>query len=89
PYLLEAMQEKAPLLEETSKDRIREEFLKVCNDRSLVHFLEEIKRIGIQHFVMPWFDGLDDAAWLQGVRIWEQFSKMAAPEKISPDMGLA
>ncbi len=89
PYLLEAMQEKAPLLEETSKDRIREEFLKVCNDRSLVSFLEEIKRIGIQHYVMPWFDDLDEASWAQGVRIWEQFSKMEAPERVSPDMGLA
>ena len=55
-----AMREKAPLLDQTSKDRIREEFLKVCNDHSLGAFLSESKRLGLSAYIMPWFEGLSE-----------------------------
>ncbi len=84
-----AMREKAPLLEQTSKDRIREEFLKVCNDHSLGDFLTESRRMGLVPHIMPWFEGISDSLWDQGVKLWEQFKKSPLAERLSPDLGLA
>lgn len=84
-----AMREKAPLLETTSKDRIREEFLKVCNDHSLGAFLSESRRIGLTPYTMPWFEGIPEESWEQGMRLWEQLKSFPIPERASPDLGLA
>jgi poly(A) polymerase len=84
-----AMREKAPLLENTSKDRIREEFLKVCNDHSLGAFLTESRRMGLAPHIMPWFEGIADPLWEQGVSLWDQLKKTSPGERPSPDLGLA
>lgn len=89
PALEAAMREKAPLLEQTSKDRIREEFLKVCNDQSLVSFLVESKRLGLTPYIMPWFNELPEELWESGVKLWEKFQESPAPERANPDLGLA
>ncbi len=84
-----AMREKAPLLETTSKDRIREEFLKVCNDHSLGAFLSESRRLGLVPHIMPWFEGISEESWEKGMRLWEQLKSFPIPERPSPDLGLA
>lgn len=89
PALESAMREKAPLLEQTSKDRIREEFLKVCNDQSLGAFLAEAKRLGLTPHVMPWFQDLPEELWQSGERLWEKFHSSPLQERPSPDFGLA
>lgn len=89
PALEAAMREKAPLLEQTSKDRIREEFLKVCNDQSLGAFLSEAKRLGLTPFLMPWFEGLSEELWENGEKLWEKFQSSPVAERPSPDFGLA
>lgn len=88
PALEHAMREKAPLLLETSKDRIREEFLKVCNDRSLGDFLSENRRLGLTPYVMPWFEDISEERWEAGLNLWTKFAASAG-EKGGPDMGLA
>lgn len=89
PDLEAAMREKAPLLEGTSKDRIREEFLKVCNDQSLGSFLTEGRRLGLAPFIMPWFEGVSDELWEAGVKLWEKFQASPGAEHPQPDLGLA
>lgn len=89
PALEAAMKEKAPLLEETSKDRIREEFLKVCIDQSLGLFLGEIRRLEIVPYVTPWFSDLSDEEWENATRLWMSFKNTAFTERLAPDMGLA
>ncbi|HEY8279423.1 MAG TPA: CCA tRNA nucleotidyltransferase [Bdellovibrionota bacterium] len=84
-----AMREKAPLLETTSKDRIREEFLKVCNDHSLGDFLSESRRLGLVPYIMPWFDGVSDESWEQGMRLWTQLKTTPPSDRPNPDLGLA
>lgn len=84
-----SMREKAPLLEQTSKDRIREEFLKVCNDQSLVDFLSESRRMGLASHIMPWFENISEDSWQSGVRLWEKFSQATLPDRTSCDVGLA
>lgn len=84
-----AMKEKGPLLESTSKDRIREEFLKVCLDQSMGEFLQECRKFNLTNFVMPWFEGISDENWNAGVKFWQAFSKMPPYERMAPDFGLA
>lgn len=84
-----AMREKAPLLEQTSKDRIREEFLKVCNDHSLGDFLTESRRLGLAPHIMPWFENISDELWDEGVKLWEQLKVTPVGERATPDLGLA
>ena len=84
-----AMRDKAPLLEQTSKDRIREEFLKVCNDHSLGTFLSESRRLGLVPHIMPWFEGIPEDSWNSGMRLWEQLKNFPIPERPSADLGLA
>ena len=84
-----AMREKAPLLEQTSKDRIREEFLKVCNDHSLGAFLTESRRLGLVPHIMPWFEGIPDDSWAYGMRLWDQLKGFPIPERPSADLGLS
>ncbi len=84
-----AMREKSPLLEQTSKDRIREEFLKVCNDHSLGAFLSESRRLGLVPHIMPWFEGIPDQIWAQSMRLWEKMKDAPIPERQAPDLGLA
>jgi tRNA nucleotidyltransferase/poly(A) polymerase len=84
-----AMRDKAPLLQETSKDRIREEFLKVCNDHSLGDFLAESRRMGLVPHTMPWFETISDAEWNEGMKLWEQLKKFPISERASPDLGLS
>lgn len=84
-----AMRDKSPLLEETSKDRIREEFLKVCNDHSLGDFLSESRRMGLVPHIMPWFEGISEDSWNEGMKLWEQLKKFPIPERPSPDLGLS
>jgi tRNA nucleotidyltransferase/poly(A) polymerase len=89
PALENAMRERAPLLLETSKDRIREEFLKVCNDHSLGDFLEEGRRIGLAPYTMPWLESISDESWNDSIRLLAAFKEAPLPERLSPDMGLA
>ncbi len=89
PALEAAMREKAPLLEQTSKDRIREEFLKVSNDQSLCTFLQEAKRIGLTPYIMPWFEGISEELWDSGVKLWQKFQESPIPERVYPDLGLS
>ena len=84
-----AMREKAPLLEQTSKDRIREEFLKVCNDQSLGLFLQEIKRLGISNYITPWFSALSEEEWEKAFALWKSFQDFKSEDKMNADMGLA
>lgn len=84
-----AMREKSPLLEQTSKDRIREEFLKVCNDHSLGAFLAEGRRLGLVPHIMPWFQDLSEEDWETGMRLWNGLKETPIPERASPDLGLA
>lgn len=83
-----AMKSKSSFLEQTSKDRIREEFLKVCQDQSLGDFLAEVKKLDIASQVMPWFEAVSEEQWEKGTKLWNQF-KETSMEKPSPDMGLA
>lgn len=83
-----AMKEKATFLESTSKDRIREEFLKVCQDQSLGSFLAESRKLNLTEHIMPWFSGVDEELWSQGAKLWTQF-RDTQMEKPTPDMGLA
>ncbi len=80
PPLEKAMKAMAPELESTSRDRVREEFLKICNDRSLSAFLEEAKRINILQYVAPWFKDIHKNDWEDGVQAWRAF----ATEKEDP-----
>jgi len=89
PALENAMRERAPLLVDTSKDRIREEFLKVCNDLSLTTFLQESKRLGLVPHIMPWFEGMEGSAWDQAVKLWDRFREQGNPDRSSADTGLA
>ena len=89
PALDAAMREKAPFLEQTSKDRIREEFLKVCLDQSLGSFLEEIKRLNITAYVMPWFDNISEELWTKGTVLWKKYLEMPTPDRLVPDFGLS
>ena len=86
-----AMKEKAPLLEETSKDRIREEFLKICLDRSLGAFLLEARRLGIIPYVAPWLASMSDEEWEKAAALWAKFAEITPPEFLrpSPDIGLS
>jgi poly(A) polymerase len=84
-----AMREKAPLLQETSKDRIREEFLKVCNDHSLGAFLQEANRMGLTPHLMPWFENASEEEWKGGVALWNSLADMPTPERPRPEFGLA
>lgn len=84
-----AMREKSPLLEQTSKDRIREEFLKVCNDHSLGDFLSESRRMGLVPHIMPWFENISEEQWNEGMKLWEQLKSFPIPERSSPDLGLS
>lgn len=84
-----AMRERSALLNETSKDRIREEFLKVCNDHSLGDFLVEGRRLGLIPHVMPWLEGIPQESWEKTARILEKFKGYPVPERHSADMGLA
>lgn len=84
-----AMREKAPLLETTSRDRIREEFLKVCNDHSLGAFLAEGRKLGLVPYIMPWFQDLSDEDWEKGMRLWDGLKSAPVAERPSPDLGLA
>lgn len=84
-----AMREKAPLLEQTSKDRIREEFLKVCNDHSLGAFLSESRRLGLVPHIMPWFEGISEETWDQSMGLWEKLKDVPVGERLSADLGLA
>lgn len=90
PALEEAMRAKAPFLEQTSKDRIREEFLKVCVDHSLAFFLEEAKRLGLLPYFAPWFSEASEEEWQSFMAIWKAFA--ATPvnaERPSPEMGVS
>lgn len=89
PALETAMREKAPCLETTSKDRIREEFLKVCVDQSLCTFLVEARRMGLTKHLMPWFEEISEEAWEKSVKLWEKFQEAELAERLYPDMGLA
>lgn len=89
PALEAAMRDKSPLLNETSKDRIREEFLKVCNDHSLGDFLSESRRLGLVPHIMPWLEGVNEESVEQNFRLLEKFKEHPTPERLSPDMGLA
>lgn len=84
-----AMREKAPLLEQTSKDRIREEFLKVCNDQSLGDFLGESRRMSLTPHIMPWFENVSEDLWQQGTRLWEKFADATITDRSAGDVGLA
>ena len=84
-----AMREKSPLLEQTSKDRIREEFLKVCNDHSLAAFLSEGRRMGLVPHIMPWFEGISEETWDLSMRLWNKLKETPVPERQAPDLGLA
>ena len=89
PALENAMRERAPLLVDTSKDRIREEFLKVCNDHSLTTFLQEGRRLGLVPHIMPWFEAMAENAWEESVKLWDRFRDQGNPDRSSADMGLA
>lgn len=91
PALEAAMKEKAPLLENTSKDRIREEFLKTCMDRSLGAFLLEARFLGIIPYVAPWLSSLTDEQWENISKLWGKFAETPPAEFLrpSPDMGLS
>jgi tRNA nucleotidyltransferase/poly(A) polymerase len=89
PALEAAMRDKSPLLNETSKDRIREEFLKVCNDHSLGDFLSEGRRLGLVPHIMPWLESVNDESVEQNFRLLDKFKEYPTPERLSPDMGLA
>ncbi len=84
-----AMRNKSPLLEQTSKDRIREEFLKVCNDHSLGNFLAESRRLGLVPHIMPWFQDLSEGEWDKGMKLWEGLKEAPVPDRASADLGLA
>ncbi len=89
PALENAMREKSPLLVETSKDRIREEFLKVCNDHSLGAFLQESRKMGLVPHIMPWFETVAEEVWESTAALWDKFKDLPTPERHSADMGLA
>ena len=88
--LKDAMIEKASHLENTSKDRIREEFLKVCMDHSLGAFLNEAKELGILHFFAPWFKDIPEDDWQTAAKLWQKFLEEPTPagERSYADMGL-
>jgi tRNA nucleotidyltransferase/poly(A) polymerase len=88
PALEEAMCAKAQLLEQTSKDRIREEFLKVCNDRSLCNFLEEAKRLGLLTYFAPWFDTVKEEDWQVAATAWRYFYNLGFNDRDGPDLGI-
>ncbi|MCO5142660.1 MAG: CCA tRNA nucleotidyltransferase [Oligoflexia bacterium] len=89
PSLEAAMRDKAALLEATSKDRIREEFLKVCNDQSLGNFLQECHRVGLGPHIMPWYANLSDQAWDEAIKLWDEYAKAELSSNYLPDAGLA
>lgn len=89
PALEQAMREKSPLLETTSKDRIREEFLKVCNDQSLGDFLSEGRRMNLAPFIMPWFESVPEEKLEENFKLLQKFKEQPTQERVSPDMGLA
>ncbi len=89
PALEHAMKEKAPMLAETSKDRIREEFLKVCNDQSLGDFLSEGRRLGLGTFIFPWYEGISEEILAENFQLLEKFKGQPLPERANPDLGLA
>lgn len=84
-----AMREKSPLLVTTSKDRIREEFLKVCNDHSIGDFLTESRRLGLAPHIMPWFEDISEEDWEYGTKLWDQLKKTPVGERPSADLGLS
>lgn len=71
--LNKALTEIGKELRETSKDRIREEFYKVCVDKSIGDFLVEAKKLSILHFFAPWFEGVESAIWKDAVALWKTF----------------
>lgn len=89
PALEAAMRDRASMLTDTSKDRIREEFLKVCNDQSMVDFLKESQRLGLAPFIMPWFEEAPDESWAEAAKLWEKFREADLGDRPSPDLGLA
>lgn len=84
-----AIREAAPDLETTSKDRIREEFFKICTDRSLGLFLEEARNVGVAEYIMPWYKEMTDAQWKEGKILWETFRKVEPEATLPVETGIS
>lgn len=89
PELKTAIFEASPDLENTSKDRIREEFLKVCIDRSLCSFLEESRKMKVSAYVAPWFEELSEEGWQEAVKLWQAFRLVDAEQDLPAEVGLS
>ena len=89
PNLKLAMQDAAPYLETTSKDRIREEFLKVCQDKTLTAFLIEAKSLGVIKNFAPWFDVLKEKDWKEAVTFWDQFAQQKIEYRHLANIGIS
>ena len=73
PKLKKALTKMGEELRETSKDRIREEFYKVCIDQAIGDFLVEAKELSILQYFAPWFEGIESKTWENAVALWEAF----------------
>ncbi len=89
PELRQAMYDASPELQNTSKDRIREEFLKVCVDRSLGDFLDEARRMRVIDHIAPWFTNVDDKAWADALSYWNDFKKVDSEQDLPAEVGLS
>jgi len=89
PALEKAMRDKGPLLETTSKDRIREEFLKVCLDQSLGEFLQEAQKFNLGPHILPWLKEAAAEDIKENFALLDKFKELPLPERTGPDMGLA
>lgn len=84
----DAIAATAQELNTTSKDRIREEVLKVCMDRSLGKFLTECRRINVLDQFAPWFSELNEEEWQNAEKLWECFVSFNSDKDLDPQVGL-
>ncbi len=89
PDLTDAIASTSNELSTTSKDRIREEVLKVCADRTLGSFLSESKRLQVLNEFAPWFEELSNDEWDYSVRLWDEYSKWDDDKDLPIQVGLS
>lgn len=89
PDLKDAIANTSNELANTSKDRIREEVLKVCSDRSLGKFLSEARRLEVLKHFAPWYDELSEEEWKSAEKLWDKFASYETDRELNIQVGLA
>lgn len=89
PDLKDAIATTSAELSTTSKDRIREEVLKVCNDRSLGAFLAEARNLAVLKEFAPWFQELSAEEWDYAQKLWKEFEAFEPDKELQVHVGLS